>query len=992
MSSSILTADAQHGTRGAHEEDQGAPPRKASLTSGTALANILTNGRPGSPTAVDGVAGSTIPGKKGSAKLSRKDAVPSEPAIDPLSHHIFVRTNTDHSIPSKLRAAGRPDSPAANEGLPRPSSDLSAKQATTAQLEPGKDKKKPASFLSRLSMIGNKKKDDYLYDDESEISELRTEGVNAVAFSSVVGGAGYIPHHKEPPRYIKVRAHGKKAKEFDRMFLAQQLVGTQPPKEHVDANTAINGAPVQPVHGFGHRDINNGGPIWAMEFSKDGKYLATAGRDRIVRIWGVIATSGDRTAYEEEVSSDVGSTGERLSAPVFRTHPLRELAGHTGEILDLSWSKNNFLLSSSMDKTVRLWHISRQECLCTFKHKDFVTSIAFHPRDDRFFLAGSLDSILRLWSIPDKAVAYSSQISDLITAVAFSPDGKTCIAGCLNGLCTFYETEGLKFGTQMYVRSSRGKNAKGSKITGIHTMAFPPDAPDGEVKVLVTSNDSRIRIYNLRDKAMEMKIKGHENSCNQIRATFSDDAKYVICGSEDRKAFIWSTGPSQGDNKEKRPCEYFEAHSAIVTQAVFAPTVTRQLLQASEDPIFTLCNPPPITLVSKGETNASQTTLPQETECDTAKVTKPESTPAFKARSKHLDGNIIVTSDHDGIIKVFRQDCAFVKRRHETWETGSTFSRKLGRDGLLGRTGSIMTKTSVSSRDPHSRRGSITQPPQVNSERIMSWRQGIEGTPSSRPSSIAMATPARSERSVSPAKARTPTASNTTNLASEARRPPYTSSIASPSLPPMSPTPSIQSHEHERPHATDKFFQPPTPSFTFRSVDDESDGGLRLDPAGASYSFWNLNRWRGIGSKPSEDSGHGSEGPEKRHNRVASEAPIISMGHDSEDQGRRKSLGARVMRSQTDKSDKSDLNSRRKSVPLKTHDTSRLAPPDARPGYERHESVVSTLTSEGLTSGSTSDGGNDLRCSKCGGRDFKTKKVGTRQRLICSQCGRMAEA
>jgi len=33
-----------------------------------------------------------------------------------------------------------------------------------------------------------------------------------------------------------------------------------------------------------------------------------------------------------------------------------------------------------MDKTVRLWHVSRKECLCTFQHIDFVTSIVFHPK------------------------------------------------------------------------------------------------------------------------------------------------------------------------------------------------------------------------------------------------------------------------------------------------------------------------------------------------------------------------------------------------------------------------------------------------------------------------------------------------------------------------------------------------------------------------------------------------------------------------------------
>jgi len=44
-----------------------------------------------------------------------------------------------------------------------------------------------------------------------------------------------------------------------------------------------------------------------------------------------------------------------------------------------------------MDKTVRLWHLSRLECLCFFRHVDFVSAIAFHPRDDRYFVSASLD-------------------------------------------------------------------------------------------------------------------------------------------------------------------------------------------------------------------------------------------------------------------------------------------------------------------------------------------------------------------------------------------------------------------------------------------------------------------------------------------------------------------------------------------------------------------------------------------------------------------------
>ena len=397
-----------------------------------------------------------------------------------------------------------------------------------------------------------------------------------------------------------------------------------------------------------------------------------------------------------------------------------------------------------MDKTVRLWHVTRTECLCCFKHTDFVTSIQFHPRDDRFFLAGSLDSKLRLWSIPDKSVAYSAQLNDLVTAVAFTPDGKTCIAGCLNGLCLFYETENLKYQTQMHVRSAHGKNAKGSKITGIQTILYPPDDPKGETKILISSNDSRVRVYNLRDKNLELKLKGNENNTSQIRATFSDDARYVICGSEDKKAYIWPTAAPEKD-KDRQAVELFEAHDCTVTQAIFAPKKTRQLLQASGDPLFELCNPPPVvlssrvdfhsphpptehsyengdvtpsfTLIASHEDEGSQPDTPTTKALRSAKApTRPECSPAFLSRATHPGGSIIVTADYMGHISVFRQDCAYTKRlRAETFsgDSASTYRK------VLNRSSSVRTSRSSLKGSPH------TSQSGVGSDRILSWRQSV---------------------------------------------------------------------------------------------------------------------------------------------------------------------------------------------------------------------------------------------------------------------------
>ncbi|XP_001374369.1 WD repeat-containing protein 44 [Monodelphis domestica] len=345
------------------------------------------------------------------------------------------------------------------------------------------------------------------------------------------------------------------------------------------------------------------GAVWTMKFSHCGRLLASAGQDNVVRIWalknafdyfnnmrmkynteGRVSPSPSQESLNSSksdtdagVSSGAEEDTEDKNAP-FRQRPFCKYKGHTADLLDLSWSKNYFLLSSSMDKTVRLWHISRRECLCCFQHIDFVTAIAFHPRDDRYFLSGSLDGKLRLWNIPDKKVALWNEVdgqTKLITAANFCQNGKYAVIGTYDGRCIFYDTEHLKYHTQIHVRSTRGRNRVGRKITGIEPLP-------GENKILVTSNDSRIRLYDLRDLSLSMKYKGYVNSSSQIKASFSHDFTYLVSGSEDKYVYIWSTyhDLSKFTSVRRDRNDFWEgikAHNAVVTSAIFAPNPSLML-------------------------------------------------------------------------------------------------------------------------------------------------------------------------------------------------------------------------------------------------------------------------------------------------------------------------------------------------------------------------------------------------------------------------------
>ena len=136
------------------------------------------------------------------------------------------------------------------------------------------------------------------------------------------------------------------------------------------------------------------GVIWCLKFSKNGKYVATAGQDGVIRVWEVILQRGQPHTQDSAESATFSqaqhlhpsngnlpngsSTGRQPDSstmyegyssdcPVLKGQPYRVYQGHTQDVLELCWSKSQFVLSASMDKTVKLWHISMDECLRTFK-------------------------------------------------------------------------------------------------------------------------------------------------------------------------------------------------------------------------------------------------------------------------------------------------------------------------------------------------------------------------------------------------------------------------------------------------------------------------------------------------------------------------------------------------------------------------------------------------------------------------------------------------
>ena len=121
--------------------------------------------------------------------------------------------------------------------------------------------------------------------------------------------------------------------------------------------------------------------IWVSKFSSDGQFLATGGKDAVLKIWQVNQV---QTQLKVQVD-DPKLFAEQMSDvyKVINSVPFREYREHEYDILDIAWSCNNDkpyqLLTCSLDCKVILWDLNKDTHVQIFEHPDVPTKICFNP-------------------------------------------------------------------------------------------------------------------------------------------------------------------------------------------------------------------------------------------------------------------------------------------------------------------------------------------------------------------------------------------------------------------------------------------------------------------------------------------------------------------------------------------------------------------------------------------------------------------------------------
>lgn len=142
---------------------------------------------------------------------------------------------------------------------------------------------------------------------------------------------------------------------------------------------------------------------------KDNEILVSGGRDKKLIIW--------------KVSQDLERNAEAAYG-----EPFLALTGHSHFVSDLALSSDkNHLLSSSWDRSLRLWSLKAGKCTGRFSHhgQKEILSTAFSPDDRQIFSAGS-DNRLSIWNTRGECITTSEKGNhgDWVSKIRYSPSAK----------------------------------------------------------------------------------------------------------------------------------------------------------------------------------------------------------------------------------------------------------------------------------------------------------------------------------------------------------------------------------------------------------------------------------------------------------------------------------------------------------------------------------------------------------------------------------------
>ncbi|KAH1073316.1 hypothetical protein J1N35_025644 [Gossypium stocksii] len=276
--------------------------------------------------------------------------------------------------------------------------------------------------------------------------------------------------------------------------------------------------------------------IWFLQFSHNGKYLASSSHDCSAIIW------------------EVDANGISLK---------HKLSGHQKPISSVSWSPDDHqLLTCGVEEVVRRWDASSGECLSVYGKAGLgMVSCGWSP-DGKWIFSGVNDKSISMWELDGRELeCWKGQRTLKISDLEITSDGKQIISICRETAILLLDREAK---VERFIEEDQ-------------TITSFSLSRDNRF-LLVNLLNQEIHLWSIEDDLkLVSKYRGHKRTRFIIRSCFGGlEQAFVASGSEDSLVYIWQRGT--GELIEALP-----GHSGAVNCVSWNPTNPHMLASASDD-------------------------------------------------------------------------------------------------------------------------------------------------------------------------------------------------------------------------------------------------------------------------------------------------------------------------------------------------------------------------------------------------------------------------